>query len=156
MQFELKLTGEGAAEFKQIMKLLLENNLEAASAFEDTAAAAPQTAQDQAPVKVGKVTVKTAKAAAAPAAAPEEKTDAPKREPEEKTEAPKQETAAPEEPTITLQDLQTIGRKLAATGRGKNVQAILKAHGAPLMSKIAITEYPAVYAEMQAAMEAVE
>ena len=56
---------------------------------------------------------------------------------------------AEEAPTVSLQDLQTLGRKLAAAGKGTAVQTILKAHGAKLLSKIPEAERAAVYAEMQ-------
>lgn len=52
-------------------------------------------------------------------------------------------------PTVSLQDLQTLGRQLAAAGKGTAVQTILKAHGYKLLSKIPEAERAAVYAEMQ-------
>ncbi len=58
---------------------------------------------------------------------------------------------ATEPPTVTVQDLQSMGRKLAANGKGKAVQAILQRHSATLISRIPEAERAAAYKEMEEA-----
>ena len=61
-----------------------------------------------------------------------------------------QEDAAP---SVTVQDLQTLGRKLAATGHGAQVQEILRKHNAKLLSRIPADERADAYAEMQEVLQ---
>ena len=61
-----------------------------------------------------------------------------------------QEDAAP---SVTVQDLQTLGRKLAATGHGAQVQEILRKHNAKLLSRIPEDERADAYAEMQEVLQ---
>ena len=119
---EVKFTCANAHELKNLLHLLTSGNGEAASAYEAATAPAETTRKNTPAVEEI--------AAVAP-----------------NDGEPVQE--AEEAPTVSLQDLQTLGRKLAAAGKGIAVQAILKAHGAKLLSKIPEAERAAVYAEMQ-------
>lgn len=130
---EVKFTCASAQEFKQLLALLATGNEEAASAYEESPTPEPKKAP-----KTRKTARPTVEEIAAGEPAPEE--------PEQEEEATESEEPAPE---VTLQDLQTLGRKLAADGKGASIQAILKKHGVRLLSKIPEADRAAVYAEMQ-------
>lgn len=67
-------------------------------------------------------------------------------------EAPQEKPAAPAQ-EVTLAMIQAVGRKLVAAQRSAEVQKVLQAHGARLMSKLPADSYPAVYAELNALLE---
>lgn len=67
-------------------------------------------------------------------------------------EAPQEKPAAPAQ-EVTLTMIQAVGRKLVAAQRSAEVQKVLQAHGARLMSKLPADSYPAVYAELNALLE---
>lgn len=119
---EVKFTCANAHELKDLLNLLTSGNEEAASAYEAATAPAETTRKNTPTVEeIAAVALNEGE--------------------------PVQE--AEEAPTVSLQDLQTLGRKLAAAGKGIAVQTILQAHGAKLLSKIPEAERAAVYAEMQ-------
>lgn len=127
---EVKFTCANVQEFNNLLKLLAAGNEEAASSYEDK----------DAEKHPGKVTGMTWHPE--PQALP---VDEPVAE-----ETPAEEPKTVEEaPVVSLQDLQTLGRKLAADGKGAAIQAILKEHGVKLMSKIPEADRAAVYAELQ-------
>lgn len=119
---EVKFTCANVREFKDLLNMLSKDNEEAASVYEETheeAKAVPPAAEPEAIVTM---------------------------------EAPKALVTIEKQyatPTVSLQDLQTLGRQLAAAGKGPAIQTILKAHGYKLLSKIPEAERAAVYAEMQ-------
>lgn len=121
---EVKFTCASAQEFKQLLALLASGNEEAASAYEE-----PPKPEPKQPTV-------------------EEIAEVEQAQDEPAQEAPWEEPAETA-PEVTLQDLQTLGRKLAAAGKGAAVQQILKAHGAKLLSRIPEADRAAVYAEMQ-------
>lgn len=125
---KVEFTCANAQELKTLLDLLTTGNEAAASAYE----AAPE--------------------------AQEGSNTTPRRKPKQKATQPTVEeiaAVAPAEnepdpaPTVTLQDLQTLGRKLAAAGKGPEIQRILKAHGVTLLSRIPEDKRAEVYAEMQ-------
>lgn len=134
---EVKFTCDNAQELKRLLALLAEGNEEAASAYEE-APKAPRKGNTQPNAKTPQ------KAAQAPVESAE---------PAELSEtAPWEETPAPSDedaPIVSLQELQTLGRKLAAAGKGAAIQAILKKRGVTLLSKIPEAERAAAFAEMQ-------
>lgn len=134
---EVKFTCDNAQELKRLLALLAEGNEEAASAYEE-APKAPKKGNTQPKAKTPQ------KAAQAPVE---------NAEPAELSEtAPWEETLAPDDeaaPIVSLQELQTLGRKLAAAGKGAAIQAILKKRGVTLLSKIPEAERAAALAEMQ-------
>lgn len=134
---EVKFTCDNAQELKHLLALLAEGNEEAASAYEE-APKAPKKGNTQPKAKTPQ------KAAQAPVESTE---------PAELSEtAPWEETPAPSDedaPIVSLQELQTLGRKLAAAGKGAAIQAILKKRGVTLLSKIPEAERAVVLAEMQ-------
>ena len=130
---EVKFTCASAQEFKQLLALLASGNEEAASAYEDS----PKPEQK----KPEKPNIKVTK--------PKQPTVEEIAEVEQAQDEPAQEEPEETAPEVTLQDLQTLGRKLAAAGKGASIQAILKKHGVKLMSKIPESERAAAYAEMQ-------
>lgn len=123
---EVKFTCANAQEFKSLINLLAAGNEEAASSYEDDKKSA------KAPEKVWHP----------------EPQELPVEEPVAE-ETPAEEPETEEAPTVTLQDLQTLGRKLAAAGKGAEIQAILKKHKVRLMSRIPEQDIPKVYAELQ-------
>ena len=154
---EVKFTCDTVKEFKNLLALLAEGNEEAASAYENR----------EAPVEtVRQVTQKVDFSA-------RRVTEEPKpfgvignprhdegTEPEQPTteeiaavapaeQEPEQEPQEEPAPAVSPQDLQSIGRKLAAAGKGTEVQAVLKAHGVKLLSKIPEDERGTVYTELQ-------
>lgn len=90
----------------------------------------------------------TAPGAPAPQAAPAAEAD--KQPAPAKTAAP---AAQPAGQDITLATIQAVGRKLVAAQRSAEVQKVLQAHGARLMSKLPADSYPAVYTELNALLE---
>ena len=86
--------------------------------------------------------------AEAPQAAPAAEAD--KQSAPAKTAAPAAQPAGRE---VTLAMIQAVGRKLVAAQRSAEVQKVLQAHGARLMSKLPADSYPAVYAELNALLE---
>lgn len=130
---EVKFTCADAYEFKHLLALLTAGNEEAASAYEETHAPAE-------PIQTVTTTILDKKQ--------------PTREEIAAVEPAENEPAQePEQPTVSLQELQTLGRKLAAAGKGTAIQDILKRHNVKLMSKIPEAERAAVYAEMQEVQE---
>lgn len=135
---EVKFTCANAHEFKNLLALLTSGNEEAASAYED----AETPAKTAKMIKTGRNPVHTV-------------TDGTGTQKQPTTEEiaavePAQDEPAqePEQPTVTVQELQTLGRKLAAAGKGAEVQAVLKKHGVKLISKIPEAERAAAYAEL--------
>lgn len=125
---KVEFTCANAQELKTLLDLLTTGNEAAASAYE----AAPE--------------------------AQEGSNTTPRRKPKQKAAQPTVEEIAavtpaenePDQaPTVTLQDLQTLGRKLAAAGKGPEIQRILKARGVTLLSRIPEDKRAEVYAEMQ-------
>lgn len=94
------------------------------------------------------VTSRLASGAPAPQAAPAAEAD--KQPARAKTAAP---AAQPAGQDVTLAMIQAVGRKLVAAQRSAEVQKVLQAHGARLMSKLPADSYPAVYAELNALLE---
>lgn len=132
---KVEFTCANAQELKTLLDLLTTGNEAAASAYE--AAPEAQEGSNTTPRRKTKqkATQPTVEEIAAVAPAENE----PAREPEEPDQAP----------TVTLQDLQTLGRKLAAAGKGPEIQRILKARGVTLLSRIPEDKRAEVYAEMQ-------
>lgn len=140
---EVKFTCANVHEFKHLLALLTAGNEEAASAYEDTEIPA-KTAQM---IKTGRNPVHTVVSETGNGVSTQKQ---PTTEEIAAVEPAENEPAQePEQPTVSLQELQTLGRKLAAAGKGTAIQAILKRHNVKLMSKIPEAERDAVYAEMQ-------
>lgn len=134
---EVKFTCDNAQELKRLLALLAEGNEEAASAYEE-APKAPKQGNTQPNAKTPQKTAQEPVESAEPAELSETA-------PWEETPAPSDEAA----PIVSLQELQTLGRKLAAAGKGTAIQAILKKRGVTLLSKIPEAERAAALAEMQ-------
>lgn len=54
---------------------------------------------------------------------------------------------------VSLDQIKAVGRKLVLAKRSAEVQHVLQAHGARMLSKLPTVEYPAVYAELNALLE---
>lgn len=76
-------------------------------------------------------------------------------EPEPVTEPASQEAqAADQAPTVEFSQIQALSRQLVAANRGAEVQKILKAHGARMLSKLPAESYTEVYQQLSKLMEA--
>lgn len=141
MEYQITLTGKDPGELANILKLCAKGNFAAASTYEAPADAVKQAAQS---------TVKAAQAAAKPKAAM--RPAAPKQAPES---APAPESKPAEAAPFSADDgpsyadVLAVARPLTANGKGDAVNALIKKHGAALLSKVDKKEYPALIQELK-------
>lgn len=131
MTLEIKYACDNPAEFVELLRLVAQNNLPAASAFETEAytnkAAEPSdmVAQEQPAEDMPWVESTVV--------------DVPKDEPT---------------PAITLDDLKALGRKIAAAGKGAFLRQAINDLGAKSMSTVPEGQYAALYKALSAELEA--
>jgi len=134
---EIRFTANTVEEYRAILQQLVAGDIAAAKTHEASTGTHTKTADEMPKLRHE----------AAPAEAKADTTAAPAQPEQVAQDAPFDAGQG----TVPLADIQALGRKLAAAGKGNAVQAVLKAHGVKLMSRIPEADRAAVLAELKEA-----